>query len=93
MAIRKQCIESNCPRCYTLDEYATHVLQCQQEDICNLRSDILEELNIWLCSVDTQPYINTFLYHGVVSWLDQGSHPFELDTSLHPSFLEPSDIR
>ena len=46
----------------------------------------MEKLKVWLISVYTQPDINTFLYHGILSCLTQCSHPFELDTSVHPTF-------
>ena len=48
MVQMKQRIQSNFPRYNQNEEDCTHVLQCQSEDICIFRSDLLIELKIWI---------------------------------------------
>ena len=69
MRMRKKISHSNFPRYNSLDEHTTHVLQCQYEDTCSMRLDILSEFRVWLQSVHTYIDIKCFLFHGLKSWL------------------------
>ena len=84
MLMRKRMLHSNCPRCNAADEHTTHVLQCQSDDTCEMRTDILDEFRLWLQTVNTQYDIEVFLFKGIKSWLTQGSYHFEIDSLVHP---------
>ena len=84
MRIRKRISHSNCPRCNAPDEHTTHVLQCQTEDTCNMRLDILTEFRVWLQSVHTHSDIECFLFNGITSWLTMETCSYEPNTTGDP---------
>ena len=84
MLMRKKRLHSNCPRCNAVDEHTTHVLQCQSDETCEMRTDILDEFRLWLQTVNTQYDIEVFLFKGIKSWLTQGSYHFGIDSLVHP---------
>ena len=69
MVQRKQRIDSKCPRCVFPDENTTHVLQCQDPGICELRDNTLLELRVWMKSVHTQSDIEHFIFHGLTQMI------------------------
>ena len=75
---------SNCPKCNAPDEHTTHVLQCQTEDTCSMRLDILAEFIVWLQSVHTHIDIECFLFDGIKSWLTMELCSYDNNTTGDP---------
>jgi len=72
MAIRKQIILTNCPRCDKEDEHLLHVLTCPASCAHALRKDLITTLVAWLNTNSTHPYIIEFFNSGLSKWfLDQ----------------------
>ena len=86
MFLRKQRLHATCPRCQFQEEDTTHVLQCQNEYIVQLRQNILAELKVWLNSVDTDPDITLFIISGLSSWLAD-TPSSDNDTAVEPKLL------
>jgi len=84
MVQRKQRLSSNCPICGAIDEHTTHVLTCRDPKVIDLRSSLIEELNAWLCSVNTYPDLQTYIISSLEQW-------FEYPNSELYTFLDNND--
>ena len=72
MAIRKQRILTNCPRCDKEDEHLLHVLTCPASCAHTLRNKMIATLIAWLNTNSTHPHIIEYFSSGLSQWfLDQ----------------------
>jgi len=91
MVQRKQRLSSNCPICGSIDEHTTHVLTCRDIKVIDLRSSLIEELNVWLCTVNTHPDLHIYIISSIEQWLkypDSDCYNFlDNDDTISHAFL------
>lgn len=61
MMQQKQSLFSSCPMCDSKDKYTRHVLSCTNSKVVKLRSNLIEELNTWISTVNTHPDIQLYI--------------------------------
>ena len=96
MVQRKQRLSSNCPICGSIDEHNNHVLTCRNPKVTDLHSNLIEELNAWLCTVNTYPDLQIYIISSLEQWFkypdsdyynildndDTASHAFRCQNKL-----------
>jgi hypothetical protein len=62
--------EKTCPNCKRCSGYedAQHVWQCQHHSSATIWEHSLEELSLWMLSIDSSPYLTTALISGLQCW-------------------------
>ena len=50
-----------------------------------MKMDTLTEFKVWLQSVHTHPYIQCFLYYGILSWLTLDPYTYQTSTTGDPT--------
>ena len=81
---RQQRKHSNCPICNEPDEDIMHVMTCRSVSASELRETQLQELQVWLRSRNTDPFITTFLIKGIRSWFRDPYGDEPLHRCPHP---------
>ena len=84
MKNRQQRKHSNCPICNEPDEDIMHVMTCRSVSASELRETQLQELQVWLRSRNTDPFITTFLIKGIRSWFRDPYGDEPLHRCPHP---------
>ena len=73
MVQRKKRLHDNCPMCNIAQEDTTHILQCNEENVIALKSELISDLRTWMMDNNTQPDIMEFIASGLSSWLTSSS--------------------
>ena len=88
MVGRQERLLSKCPLCNHDDEHILHILSCPSLAASEVRSNLLEELVVWLDSLSTAPTISNFIKLGLTTWFADTNKIWTSDEAMFTGDIE-----